>query len=224
MTWLTSPISAPRAASIGSPVSSICRARARGTRWASSSAPPAPATSPRVTSGTPKRADAPATTRSQASRSSNPPASAQPSAAPTRGLRGGVWVMPHRPRPGKEGTSPLRNALRSIPAENVPPAPVSTPARSSVAASSSSTASRIPAATAPFRALRASGRLIVMTCTAPWRSTSTSSLIPSPAASRLRLGLTGIMPGAPRRPARRPLSARSHRRRRPQGSSGIHRR
>src|SRR6202041_3157086 len=52
------------------------------------------------------------------------------------------------------------------------------------------TASRMPTATAPFRALRACGRLIVMTCTAPCRSTSTSSLIPSPAARASR-GLSG---------------------------------
>src|SRR5271166_3663620 len=178
-TRLTRPISAARRASIRSPVSSSSSARARGIRWASSSAPPAPATSERLTSGTPNRAEAPATTRSQASSSSNPPASAQPSAAPISGLRGGVCVMPHSPRPGKEGDSPFRNALRSIPEENVPPAPLSTPARSSSSASSSSAASRIPAATAPFRALRASGRLMMMTCTAPRRSTCTSSLIAS---------------------------------------------
>src|SRR5271157_100419 len=178
-TRLTRPISAARRASIGSPVSSSSSARARGTRCASSSAPPAPATSDRLTSGTPNRAEAPATTRSHASSSSNPPASAQPSAAPISGLRGGVCVMPHSPRPGNEGDSPFRNALRSIPEENVPPAPLSTPARSSSSASSSSAASRIPAATAPFRALRASGRLMMMTCTAPRRSTCTSSLIAS---------------------------------------------
>ena len=166
-TRLTRPISAALRASTGSPVSIISKASARGIRRASSSAPPAPATSPRLTSGTPNLAEAPATTRSQASSNSKPPARAQPSAAPISGLRGGVWVMPHSPRPGNEGVSPLRNALRSIPAENVPPAPVSTPTCSAPSASSSSAASRIPAATAPFRALRASGRLMVMTCTAP---------------------------------------------------------
>ena len=93
--------------------------------------------------------------------------------------------MPHSPRPGNEGVSPLRNALRSMPEENVPPAPVSTPTESALSASSSSAASRIPAATAPFRALRASGRLMVMTCTAPRRSTSTSSLIPPPSVKAL---------------------------------------
>ena len=35
--------------------------------------------------------------------------------------------MPHSPRPGKEGDSPFQDALRSIPEENVPPAPLSTP-------------------------------------------------------------------------------------------------
>ena len=94
-----------------------------GTRRGSCSAAPPAATSERFTSGTPNRAFSAATIRSQASSSSNPPASAQPSTAPISGLRGGVWVMPHSPRPSIAGVSPRRKALRSIPAENVPPGP-----------------------------------------------------------------------------------------------------
>jgi len=174
-TRLTRPIWAARSASIGSPVSSSSSAIACGSRRDSSSAPPAAATSDRLTSGTPNRADRDATTRSHASISSNPPASAQPSTAAIIGFRGGVSVIPHSPRPSKEGDSPRRNPLRSIPAENAPPAPVSTPTRSSESASSSSTASLMPVATRRLSAFFALGRLIVITSTLPRRSTITSS-------------------------------------------------
>ena len=107
--------------------------------------------------------------------SSNPPASAQPSTAAIIGFRGGVSVIPHSPRPWKDGDSPRRNALRSIPAENTPPAPVRTPTRSSESASSSSTASLMPVATRRLRAFFACGRLIVITSTLPRRSLITSS-------------------------------------------------
>src|SRR5487761_1303332 len=57
-------------------------------RWCSLSRPPAPAASPRVTSGRPNCASSLATTRSQASTSSNPPASAYPSTAGRRVIAG----------------------------------------------------------------------------------------------------------------------------------------
>ena len=44
------------------------------------------------------------------------------------GFSGGRSTTPAKPRPGIDGRSPARNALRSIPAQNVPPAPVMTPA------------------------------------------------------------------------------------------------
>ena len=47
----------------------------------------------------PKRASRAATIRSQASATSKPPASAQPSTAAISGLRGGPWTMPAKPRP-----------------------------------------------------------------------------------------------------------------------------
>src|ERR1700726_2519606 len=66
------------------------------------------------------------------------------------GLRGGVVVMPPKPRPSMLGLSPRRYALRSIPAQKVPPAPVSTPTRRSSAASSSSTAAARARAATPL--------------------------------------------------------------------------
>src|SRR5215218_7493659 len=129
--------------------------------------------------------------RSQASTSSKPPASAPPSTAAISGLRGGVTVIPQSPRPGMAGVSPRRKALRSMPAEKKPPAPVSTPARSSSSASSSSTASATPRATAASSALRACGRLMAVTCTAPRRSTRTSSDMEPPRPSARTAPLQG---------------------------------
>ncbi len=53
-----------------------------------------------------------------------------------------------------------------MPAQNVPPAPVSTSTDTSARPSSSSTAAAMPRATAPLTAFRASGRLIVTTADA----------------------------------------------------------
>src|SRR3954453_16343602 len=146
------------------------------------------------TPGAPKPPPRAATTRSQASSSSNPPASAPPSTAAISGLRGGVRVVPHSPRPSMAGLSPRRNAFRSIPEGKKPPAPVRTAARSSSDASSSSTAAATPCATAASSALRACGRLMVMTCTAPRRSTRTSSDTCPPSEKRTR-GPGGTRPG-----------------------------
>ena len=75
--------------------------------------------------------------------------------------------MPANPRPPAIGFSPARNPFRSMPAQNVPPAPVSTMTRMSGRASRSSRTAAIPAATAPFTAFRAAGRLMVTTATGP---------------------------------------------------------
>src|SRR5271165_1301012 len=93
------------------------------------------------------------------------------------GLRGGVMVMPPKPRPGIIGLSPRIQALRSIPAQNVPPAPVSTPTRRASSLSSSSAAAARARAAAPSSAFLASGRLMVMTWTWPRRSAVTGSAI-----------------------------------------------
>src|SRR4051794_26647649 len=137
------------------------------------SAPPA-ATSERLTSGMPSLAPRAATIRSQASAISSPPATAKPSIAAIRGLREARWTIPAKPRSPTHGRSPVTNALRSMPAENPLPAPVSTPTCSSGVSSSSSRASATPWASAPLTALRASGRLSVMSRTLSRRSVSTA--------------------------------------------------
>ena len=102
--------------------------------------PPSPAMSPRFTSVSPNFAVSAATIRSQASAISKPPPSAHPSTAAMSGLRTTAWVSPPNPRPGRIGVSPFANAFRSMPALNVPPAPVSTPTDNVGSASSTSRA------------------------------------------------------------------------------------
>src|SRR5487761_1249916 len=148
-------------------------------RCCSLSRPPAPAARPRVTSGRPNCASSLATTRSQESTSSKPPASAYPSTAAITGLSGGRSVMPPNPRPPAVGLSPVRNPFRSMPAQNVPPAPVRMRTRTSLRVSRSSMAAAMPAETAPLTAFRASGRLIVMTATPSSTSMRTSSATPA---------------------------------------------
>src|SRR4051812_13561222 len=136
------------------------------------SAPPA-ATSERLTSGTPSLAPRAATMRSQASAISSPPATPKPSIAAISGLRDARWTMPAKPRSPTHGRSPVTNALRSMPALNPAPAPVRTPTLSSASSSSVSSAAAIPSASARLTALRASGRLSVMSSTPSRRSVST---------------------------------------------------
>ena len=66
-----------------------------------------------------------------------------------------------------------------MPAQNVPPAPVSTMTWTSGRASRSSRVAAIPAATAPFTAFRAAGRLMVTTATGPSTPHSTASEVPA---------------------------------------------
>ena len=98
--------------------------------------------------------------------------------------------MPAKPRPSTCGLSPATNALRSMPAQNEPPAPVRTPTLSSSSASSSSSAAATPCASALLTALRAWGRLRVISRTPSRRSVSTGSSLmggdPSAARGALR--------------------------------------
>src|ERR1035437_7419968 len=96
------------------------------------------------------------------------------------GLAGGRSTMPPNPRPPASGFSPVRKPFRSMPAQNVPPAPVSTITRISVRASRSSSAAAMAPATASLTALRAVGRSIVTTATGPSTSVSTASGTASP--------------------------------------------
>src|SRR4051794_13131608 len=81
--------------------------------------------------------------------------------------------MPAKPRSPTHGRSPVTKALRSMPALKPAPAPVRTPTPSSPSASSVSSAAAIPSASARLTALRASGRLSVMSSTPSRRSVST---------------------------------------------------
>src|SRR4051794_38717320 len=118
-----------------------------------------------------------ATIRSQASAISNPPATAKPSIAAISGLRDARWTMPAKPRSPTHGRCPVTNALRSMPAEKPLPAPVSTPTCSSCVSSSSSSASATPCARSPLTALRASGRLSVMSRMLSRRSVRTAGAV-----------------------------------------------
>src|SRR3954468_1584613 len=118
-----------------------------------------------------------ATIRSQASAISKPPATAKPSIAAISGLRDARCTMPAKPRSPIHGRCPLTNALRSMPAENPFPAPVRMPTCSSCVSSSSSSASATPCARAPLTALRASGRLSVMSRMLSRRSVRTASAV-----------------------------------------------
>src|SRR4051812_17952772 len=115
----------------------------------------------------------PATIRSHASATSSPPATAKPSIAAMSGLRDARWTMPAKPRSPTHGRSPGTKALRSMPALKPAPAPVSTPTLSSLSSSRVSSAAATPSASARLTALRASGRLSVMSITPSRRSVST---------------------------------------------------
>src|SRR4051794_36648166 len=128
-----------------------------------------------------------ATMRSQASAISKPPATAKPSTAAMSGLRDARCTMPAKPRSPIHGRSPVTNALRSMPAEKPLPAPGRMPTWSSCVSSSSSSASATPWASAPLTALRASGRLSVMSRMLSRRSVRTASAVAvSDMASSLR--------------------------------------
>ena len=123
----------------------------------------------------PSLASRAATIRSQASATSSPPATAKPSIAAMSGLRAARWTMPAKPRSPTHGRSPVTKALRSMPAQKPAPAPVMTPTARSPSASSSSSAAATPSASARLTALRASGRLSVMSSTPSRRSVRTGS-------------------------------------------------
>src|SRR4051812_19731704 len=114
--------------------------------------------------------------RSQASATSSPPATANPSIAAISGLRDARWTMPAKPRSPTHALSPATKAFRSIPALKPLPAPVRTPTCSSGVSSSSSSAAATPSACALLNALRWSGRLSVMSRTPSRRSVRTSDM------------------------------------------------
>ena len=137
--------------------------------------PPAPATRLRFTSGMPKTAVSEATTRSQASTISVPPASAGPSTAAITGLVRSRCTNPAKPpfwviMPA--GSTLI--CLRSAPAQKIQPfsvwAPVMMPTQASGSSSRRSMPASMPWATSVLTALRAVGRLMVRTATWPCSS------------------------------------------------------
>src|SRR5271165_5669146 len=82
-------------------------------------------------------------------------------------------------------------ALRSIPEQNVPPAPVRMAQRMSSLVSISTHASAIPTSIGRLRAFLAAGRFIVTTAVAPRRSNVRCSVETDASASPWSEGLTG---------------------------------
>src|SRR5437667_8767947 len=159
-------------------------------------------TVPRSTSGTPQRrqktpktASVAATRRSHQSASSRPPATAYPSTAARTGFPSSMRVGPMGPSPSSlmrlsavvHTAAPRRSwpeatAFRSAPAQNVPPAPVSTATASPSSASKRRNASTSTAAVGSSTALRTSGRLMVTTATSP--SVSNRTVLMRPPSGR----------------------------------------
>ena len=85
-------------------------------------------------------------------------------------------VMPAKPRPSTHGISPAAKALRSMPAQKKPPAPVTIPTDSDgVGVELRRALRRCHCATAALTALRWSGRLRVITRTRSRRSVRTAA-------------------------------------------------
>jgi hypothetical protein len=110
-----------------------------------------------------------ATTRSHDSTISVPPASAGPSTAAMIGFTRSRVTMPPKPPLAvlRPPAFPALISLRSAPAQNTGGSPVRMPTQMESSASIWSMASSMPLATAAFTALRASGRLILMTANGP---------------------------------------------------------
>ena len=172
-----SPMDSASSALMCRPVSSSSAATVYGTCRGSRTAEPPSGNSPQRASETPNRALAPATLMSHACRISVPPAIAGPSTAAISGL------LSRRPLSSgsitETSSSPSRApgwsrviALRSAPAQNAPPAPVSTQTRMPGSPSTVSQACRISSIIGPLSALRTAGRFIVTISTCPRRSMS----------------------------------------------------
>src|SRR5437764_9102436 len=126
---------------------------------------------------TPKTAPRAATRRSHHRASSRPPATAWPSTAATTGFDRYIRVGPMGPLPSTETDtgrgSPVARALRSAPAQKVPPAPVRTATARLGSASKPAKASARAPAVGPSTALRTSGRSMVTMATGPSVTTLT---------------------------------------------------
>ncbi len=179
-TRLTRPMRSASTAPTGRPVSTRSRAREAPIRRGSRTVPPSISGTPQRRQKTPSTASSAATLRSHHAASSSPPATAYPSIAATTGL-------PSRIRVGPIGaswsTSSTRlpcsppTALRSAPAQNVPPSPHSTATDWVSSASKARKAAASAAAVGPSTALRACGRWSTTVVTGPSVSTRTAGAL-----------------------------------------------
>src|SRR5205807_5158185 len=153
----------------GRPVRIRSRARPWPTRRGSRTVPRSINGTPNRLLNTPSVALRAATRRSHHNASSSPPATAWPSIAATTGLLKDMRVGPIGPSPAslRRFPEPAARAFRSKPAQNVPPAPVSTATASCGSASDRAKLSAKAAAVSESTALRTSGRSMVTVRTAP---------------------------------------------------------
>lgn len=172
---LTNPIVYASSAGTGRPVRIRSIARLSPISRGSRTVPPSINGTPQRRQNTPSVASDSATRRSHQSASSSPPATAYPEIAAITGLLSVIRVGPIGPSPSGSTRLPLGVpiALRSAPAQNVPPAPQSTATAASGSASKARNASASARAVGPSTAFRASARSSTTVVTAPTRSTRT---------------------------------------------------
>src|SRR5262249_20307057 len=155
------------------------RMRSRAWPWPSRRArrmvPPSMRGTPQRRQKTPNTASRAATRRSHHAASSRPPATAYPSTAASTGLESSMRDGPIGPSPSSVPRLPRPSdtPFRSAPAQNVPPAPVSTATGEESSASKRRKASASAAAVGPSTAFRTAGRSMVTIVTAPSRSQRT---------------------------------------------------
>ena len=176
--WLPIPQSKACSAPIISPSSTMRAALARPISASRRCPPPAPGIRPKFVSGSPICAPAPRTTRSAIKASSNPPPSAYPSTAATKGLGKARIAAQCRLR---RSTAPWALVLSAIsvisaPAAKLPSAPHIITALQAGSAPNPSNNSASRPSMAVFNALRAPGRFNTSRTQAPFGSTITSSI------------------------------------------------
>ena len=131
---MASPIACASRASTGRPVSIKSRARESPIKRGSLIVPPSISGTPNRRQNTPSTASSSITRRSHHAASSNPPATAWPAIAATTGFVSIMRVGPIGPGPLPSASTAGRRlgssiAVRSAPAQNVPPSPNNTAAR-----------------------------------------------------------------------------------------------
>ena len=187
-TRLASPMRSASAAPTGLPVRIRSSARLMPISRASLIVPPSTSGTPHRRQKTPKVAVSSITRRSHQSASSMPPATAYPDTAAIVGLESSMRVGPMGPSPvGLTRLPSLPSALRSAPAQKVPPAPQSTAARVPPSASIARKASARARAVGPSTAFRLSGRSMMTVATAPCCSTRTGMALASSISALTRL-------------------------------------